>query len=45
MYLPKPQISVGSDGKVVIAFAKGWTDMEKSNFLNDMKAKIIKKRK
>ncbi len=45
MYLPKPKIEVGSNGKVVITFERDWTDMEKSNFLNDMKAKIISKRK
>ena len=45
MYLPKPQITVGSNGKVVITFAQDWTDMEKSNFLHDMKAKAISKRK
>ena len=45
MYLPKPKIEVGANGKVVITFNEDWTDMEKSNFLNDMKAKIIKKSK
>jgi len=45
MYLPKPQITVGANGKVVITFNQDWTDMEKSNFLHDMKAKIISKRK
>ena len=45
MYLPKPQITVGANGKVVISFDQGWTDMEKSNFLSDMKAKIVSKRK
>jgi 8-oxo-dGTP pyrophosphatase MutT (NUDIX family) len=45
MYLPKPHIEVCADGKISISFEKGWTDMEKSNFLNDMKARIIKKSK
>lgn len=45
MYLPKPNIEICADGKVSISFDKGWTDMEKSNFLNDMKARIIKKSK
>ena len=44
MYLPKPKISVGSNGKVSITFNEDWTDLEKSNFLNDMKVKILKKR-
>jgi 8-oxo-dGTP pyrophosphatase MutT (NUDIX family) len=43
MYLPKPKIEVGPNGKITISFASEWTDMEKSNFLNDMKAKVIKK--
>jgi ADP-ribose pyrophosphatase YjhB (NUDIX family) len=45
MYLPKPSINVGADGRVSITFQEGWTDMEKSNFLNDMKAKILKKKR
>lgn len=45
MYLPKPKIEIGTNGKVVITFDKDWTDMEKSNFLTDMKARIIKKSK
>lgn len=44
MYLPKPKISVDAGGRVSITFNEDWTDMEKSNFLNDMKAKILKKR-
>lgn len=44
MYLPKPRIEVGSNGKIVISFEKDWTDMEKSSFLNDMKAKVIKRK-
>jgi len=44
MYLPKPKIEIGGNGKIVITFDKDWTDMEKSNFLSDMKAKIISKR-
>ena len=43
-YLPKPTIKVSPRGGVEITFEKEWTDLEKSNFLNDMKAKIIKKR-
>jgi len=42
MYLPKPKIEICGNGKVTITFEKDWTDMEKSNFLTDMKAKIIK---
>ena len=45
MYLPKPKITIGAGGKIVITFNQDWTDMEKSNFLHDVKAKIISKRK
>lgn len=44
-YLPKPTIKVSPHGGIVITFDKDWTDMEKSNFLNDMKAKIVKKKR
>lgn len=45
MYLPKPTVRIGANGNITITFDKDWTDMEKSNFLNDMKAKIIKKKR
>ena len=44
MYLPKPKITIGGNGKIVITFDKDWTDMEKSNFLSDMKAKAVSKK-
>lgn len=44
-YLPKPSIEIEPNGKIKIIFNKDWTDMEKSNFLTDMKARIIDKRK
>ena len=43
-YLPKPIVKISPHGGVEITFEKEWTSMEKSNFLNDMRAKIIKKR-
>lgn len=43
MYLSKPEISIEPTGKITIKFAKDWTDMEKGNFLVDMKAKAVKK--
>ena len=45
MYLPKPKIEIGREGGISISFDKEWTDLEKSNFLHDMKAKIVKKAK
>lgn len=44
-YLPKPIIKISPNGGIVITFDKDWTDMEKSNFLNDMKAKIVKNKR
>lgn len=43
MYLQKPEIIIEPSGKIRITFNKDWTDMEKSNFLNDMKAKIVRR--
>lgn len=43
MYLPKPEIQIEPNGKIKICFNKDWTDMEKSNFLKDMKANIIRR--
>lgn len=43
MYLPKPKIEIDGKGQISITFDKEWTDLEKSNFLYDMKARIIKK--
>lgn len=44
-YLQKPSIEISPSGSIKITFAKDWSDMEKSNFLQDMKAKVISKRK
>jgi ADP-ribose pyrophosphatase YjhB (NUDIX family) len=43
LYLPKPEIHIEPSGKIRITFNKEWTNMEKSNFLNDMKAKIVRR--
>jgi hypothetical protein len=42
-YLSKPSISIAPDGHITISFSSDWTHMERSNFLTDMKARIIKK--
>ena len=44
IHLPKPEIEIEPNGKIRICFNKDWTDMEKSNFLSDMKAKIIRRK-
>jgi len=43
LYLPKPEIQIEPSGKIRIVFNKEWTDMEKSNFLKDMRANIIRR--
>lgn len=42
MYLNKPEIEIAPSGRIRITFAKDWSDLDKSNFLSDMKAKVIK---
>lgn len=44
-YLPKPSIEIEPNGKIKIIFNKDWSDLDKSNFLTDMKAKVIKNEK
>lgn len=44
-YLPKPQVEISPNGKIRITFGSEWTDLEKQNFLEDMKAKAIKRGK
>lgn len=44
-YLQKPSIEVSPTGKIKITFEKDWTSMEKSNFLSDMKARVIDDKK
>lgn len=43
-YLPKPRVIIEPSGKITIEFAPDWSGDDKSNFLNDMKAKVIKKK-
>lgn len=43
-YLTRPSVSVDPSGKISISFDKEWSDMEKSNYLKDLKAVLIKKR-
>jgi len=44
-YLPKPQVVVHPDGRITISFGGDWSNMDRENFLNDMKAKALKKTK
>jgi 8-oxo-dGTP pyrophosphatase MutT (NUDIX family)/Txe/YoeB family toxin of Txe-Axe toxin-antitoxin module len=44
-YLPRPQVEISPNGKIKITFNSDWTDLEKQNFLHDMRAKVIKRGK
>lgn len=44
-YLSKPSVDISPDGHIKISFANDWAQMERENFLKDMKAKVIKKSK
>lgn len=40
-YLSKPKIEILPSGKITISFAQDWQDMERENFLKDMRARAI----
>lgn len=42
-YLTKPRIEISPNGKITITFAQDWQDLEKENFLKDMRARVINK--
>ena len=44
-YLARPVIEILPNGKIKISFASDWTPMDKSNFLQDLKAKVVNKKK
>lgn len=44
-YLSRPEIEISPNGKIKITFDSGWSDLEKQNFLHDMRAKAIKREK
>lgn len=44
-YLPRPQVEISPTGKIRITFSQDWTDLEKQNFLSDMRAKAVKREK
>lgn len=43
-YLTKPSVSIDPSGKISISFDREWTDFEKSNYLYDLKAVLIKRK-
>lgn len=40
-YLTKPRVEIHPTGKITISFGDDWQDMERSNFLEDMRARVI----
>ena len=40
-YLSKPRVEIAPNGKITITFSKDWQDEEKTNFLQDMRARVI----
>ena len=41
-YMPKPSVTIEPSGRIKITFGEEWTAMDRENFLNDMRAKVIK---
>lgn len=44
-YLSRPNIDIMPNGKISISFGGDWQNLEKENFLKDMRAKVISKSK
>ena len=43
-YLPRPEVTVSPNGHIKISFGSDWTPMERGNFLQDMRARVIKQK-
>lgn len=44
-YLSKPRVEIQPTGKIIISFGDDWEEMEKSNFLEDMRVKVAARKK
>lgn len=42
-YLPRPVVEILPNGRIKISFASEWTSLEKENFLQDLRARAVKK--
>ncbi len=42
-YLARPSVEISPDGRIKITFGQDWTHLDKDNFLQDLRAKAIKK--
>jgi 8-oxo-dGTP pyrophosphatase MutT (NUDIX family) len=45
MYISRPQIEIEPGGRMKILFKSDWSSMERTNFLKDMKARVVKNEK
>lgn len=43
-YLTKPRVEISPNGKITISFGDDWEDLERSNFLEDMRARAISRK-
>ena len=43
-YLTKPRVEISPNGKIVISFGDDWEDLERGNFLEDLRAKAVTKK-
>ena len=42
-YMSKPTVTIEPNGRIKITFGNEWSPYDRENFLNDMKAKVIKR--
>jgi len=45
MYLPKPQVIIEPNGRIKITFGDQWNQYDKENFLQDLRARAVKRDK
>ena len=43
-YLTKPRVEIHPTGKITISFGDDWENLERGNFLSDLRAKVITKK-
>lgn len=43
-YLSRPKVEIHPSGKITICFEDDWDDLEQSNFLEDLRAKVVSKK-
>jgi ADP-ribose pyrophosphatase YjhB (NUDIX family) len=43
-YLSRPRVEIQPTGRIIISFGSDWEDLERSNFLEDMRAKVLSRK-